>query len=86
MTSHTPGAKPGSVTADIGSLDMTRAQPRSGGAETGAVTAAGGTILARAHTKRGWWDRVWLDLFNFAGGSSGCSNTNAASAPAPIPD
>src|SRR6266436_1493904 len=30
MTSHMPGGKPGSVTADIRSLEMTKAQPRPG--------------------------------------------------------
>jgi subtilase family serine protease len=42
-------------------------------ADLSTVTAAGGTILARAHTKRGWWERAWLDLFNGGAGGSGCS-------------
>ncbi|HET9894232.1 MAG TPA: S8 family serine peptidase [Streptosporangiaceae bacterium] len=37
------------------------------------VTAAGGTILARAHNKRGWWERAWLNFNEFGAGSSGCS-------------
>lgn len=41
-------------------------------ANLSTVTAAGGTILARAHNKRGWWERAWLD-FNNGAGSSGCS-------------
>ena len=41
-------------------------------ADLTSVTAAGGTELARAHTKRGWRERTWLDAFNGAGGS-GCS-------------
>ncbi len=41
MTSHLPDEKPGSVTTDIGSLDMTNAHPRSGEAGPSAVTAAG---------------------------------------------
>jgi subtilisin family serine protease len=28
-------------------------------------------VLARAHTKRGWWERVWFDFFGASG--SGCS-------------
>ena len=41
-------------------------------ADLSTVTAAGGTELARAHTKRGWRERAWFDVFNGAGGS-GCS-------------
>lgn len=41
-------------------------------ADLTTVTAAGGTELARAHTKRGWQERAWFDAFNGAGGS-GCS-------------
>jgi hypothetical protein len=33
MTSHMPGGKPGAVTADIRSLEMTKAQPRPGEAD-----------------------------------------------------
>ncbi len=37
-----------------------------------SVTAAGGTKLAPARTKRGWWERAWFDPIDGAGGS-GCS-------------
>jgi Sulfatase len=33
--------------------------------------SAAGTELARAHNKRGWWERVWFD--DLGAGSSGCS-------------
>ncbi len=41
-------------------------------ASLSTVTAAGGTILARAHNKRGWWERAWLTP-GFGAGGSGCS-------------
>jgi len=44
MTSQMKDRKPGSVTIGIGSLDMTKAQPRSGKAGTGA--AAAGSVQA----------------------------------------
>lgn len=40
-------------------------------ADLSTVTAAGGTDLARAHNRRGWWERVWFDQFGASG--SGCS-------------
>jgi subtilase family serine protease len=40
-------------------------------ADLSTVTAAGGTYLARAHNKRGWWERTWID--QYGAGSSGCS-------------
>jgi len=39
-------------------------------ADLTTVTSVGGTRLARAHNKRGWRDRAWLDPFNGAGGSA----------------
>jgi hypothetical protein len=41
-------------------------------ADLPTVTAAGGTMLARAPNNRGWQERVWFDPLNGAGGS-GCS-------------
>jgi Subtilase family len=41
-------------------------------ADLPTVTAVGGTTLARAHNKRGWWEHTWFDPVNGAGGS-GCS-------------
>jgi subtilase family serine protease len=42
-------------------------------ADLGTVTAVGGTVLKRAHTKRGWTERTWRNLDEFGAGSSGCS-------------
>jgi hypothetical protein len=42
MTSHTNDRKPGSVTTDTGSLDMTKRDRDPGAAGTGAVTAGSG--------------------------------------------
>src|ERR1700722_124694 len=41
-------------------------------ADLSTVTAVGGTVLARAHTKRGWWEHTW-DNVDEGAGSSGCS-------------
>jgi subtilase family serine protease len=42
-------------------------------ANLSTVTAAGGTSLARAHNRRGWWETTWYDPFNGGAGGSGCS-------------
>jgi subtilase family serine protease len=40
-------------------------------ADLPTVTAVGGTMLTRAHTRRGWQERVWRQ--GFGAGGSGCS-------------
>jgi Subtilase family len=42
-------------------------------ANLSSVTAVGGTTLARAHTRRGFTERVWNDPNIFGASSSGCS-------------
>ena len=56
------------VVASSGDFGFTDAQFP---ADLPTVTAVGGTMLTRAHNRRGWQERVWRQAFG--AGGSGCS-------------
>lgn len=57
------------ITVSSGDFGFTAA---SFPADLRAITAVGGTVLSRAHNRRGWTEKVWNVGFAGAGGS-GCS-------------